>query len=188
MKTTANILSALLLSVATMTISAQPQMGGMQSMGGGMSPMGGQPPMGGGQPPHDGQPPRDKQGGKKSEKKREKKSSEERQSKIVNQLYVYGIAYSPADSTVQLTDVLFIKNASVNKKTGFLNNRGDYANQLKTYLECQGQKNRTCVVVYNEKLGKLSKDYDKVQARYRKKNFLIKNVSQTDFRFQTIAE
>ena len=155
-------------------------------------PGGGQPPMGGGQPPQEGQrPPRDGQGPDKNPHKgtkKEKKTSVDKTLKTVGQLYVYGIAYSPKDSVVHFTDILFIKNAKVAKKTGFLENRGDYSNQLKTYLESHGDHNRTCVLVYNEKLGKLSKDYDKVQARYTKKKFVVKNVSQTDFRFNTIEE
>ncbi len=181
MNITSRILCTLLIAAATSAVTAQPSM-----------PGGGQPPMGGGQPPQEGQrPPRDGQGpDKKTPKasKKEKKTLADRTLKNVNQLYVYGIAYSPKDSVVHLTDILFIKNAKVAKKTGFLENRGDYSNQLKTYLESHGAPNRTCVLVYNEKLGKLSKDYDKAQARYTKKKFVVKNVSQTDFRFNTIEE
>ncbi len=178
MNVTSRILCTLLVAAATSVMSAQP------SMSGGQPPMGGgQPPQGGQRPPRDGQRPEKKDASKKKEN-----TTVDKTLKNVNQLYVYGIAYSPKDSVVHLTDMLFIKNAKVAKKTGFLENRTDYSNQLKTYLESHGDPNRTCVLVYNEKLGKLSKDYEKMVERYSRKKYNVKIVNQTDFRFSTVGE
>ena len=107
--------------------------------------------------------------------------------RTVPQMYAYGIGFTPADSTVYMTDVLILKNAKLTKKRGFLSGRKDLSDQLKNYLTSKGEENRSCAIVYKEELSAISKDYDKLKAKYEKQGYLVKTVSQTDFRF-TVPE
>lgn len=49
--------------------------------------------------------------------------------------YIYGIAFSPTDSVIYMTDIRMLENVTINKKTLFLASRNEYASQMKKYME-----------------------------------------------------
>ena len=62
----------------------------------------------------------------------------------VPRLYVFGFAASFNDSTVYITEVQTVDSAWIESNGGFLYNRGEYANQLRTYLKSIGKADETC--------------------------------------------
>lgn len=85
-------------------------------------------------------------------------------------VYMYGLATSFMDSVVYVTDLQFVDKAVTDKKTGFLEARTVYSEQLRYYLEQQGlSPYMTCAVSFHPKKHQLLKKYQKILAKYKKK-------------------
>lgn len=106
--------------------------------------------------------------------------------KEVGNIYIYGIALSPVDSVVYITDELILEKAQMNKKNKFLIGRNELSAQLRSHLNERGITNRTCCVTFNRDLKKLDKAFIKQKEYFKKRGFLVKVVDQTEFRFRTI--
>lgn len=102
--------------------------------------------------------------------------------------YIYGIAYSPTDSVIYMTDVRMLENVTVNKKTKFLSSRNEYASQMKRYMEGEGINDYVCATVFKLTYNAIHKDYAKLKKQYEKKGMLIKTIDQLKFQFQPIIE
>ncbi len=131
-------------------------------------------------------------GGKQSKKEakaQKKKMKREAKPEVINagRLYIYGLAYSPADSVVYMTDELILDNAQLEKKTKFLVGREILSGQLANHMALKGEKNRICTVTFAETVKKLDKRYAKQVEKLRKRGFLIKHVGQGEFRFSAPA-
>lgn len=183
MKNICHIIIAMMLLVCNAAFAQAP--GGMGP--GGMGGPGGQRPDGMG--PGMGMPPggdKDQKGKAPKEKKQKKKKAPKSSLKIVNEMFLYGVALNPSDSIIYITDEQTIDSAQVDKKTKFLVNREDYSYQLKTYMDGHGQPNRTCMTIYATSIKELDAKYKK-QAKYLKKNgYVIKNLPRTDFHYMAI--
>lgn len=113
----------------------------------------------------------------------------------VPRLYVFGFAASFNDSTVYITEVQTVDSAWIESNGGFLYNRGEYANQLRTYLKSIGKADETCVVFFATKESDILKQYVKLRKTYeqpKKKEremrgrFLVTNVRTESFRFRSV--
>ena len=90
-------------------------------------------------------------------------------------IYAFGFSTSLADSTVYLTPISSLPGASIDKKTHFLNDRAEYTQQVKTYLESLYPGHQTSVIFFNVSRKKLESQYVKVR-RTAKKNAAYKVV------------
>ena len=122
---------------------------------------------------------------RKTEKKAKKKKSDTEVTEA-GRLYVFGVALSPADSVVYMTDELLLDSAQVYKKTKFLDGRDVMSRQLANHMAAKGEKNRICSVTFAKSVKALDKLYTKQVKQFQKRGFLVKSVGQGEFRFSTI--
>lgn len=103
-------------------------------------------------------------------------------------VYIAGVSASFTDSLVYFTDIQRVDSAFLGEK-GLLQQRSQYSNQLKEYLESEGKgQNRTCFVYYNEKKKKLQKEITKLKQKYQKGgSLLLQDVGQS-FKFEKAEE
>lgn len=83
-------------------------------------------------------------------------------------VYAFGYATCLGDSTVYLSSVQLLDNASVDRKTGFLNNREDYARQMENALRIAYGKHFTCALFFFKKKEKAEKKYVEIRKRFHK--------------------
>ncbi len=102
--------------------------------------------------------------------------------------YIYGIAFSPTDSVIYMTDIRMLENVTINKKTLFLASRNGYASQMKKYMESIGVTDYVCATVYKPTYKQIYTDYTKLKKQYEKKGILINTIDQLKFQFQPIVE
>lgn len=102
--------------------------------------------------------------------------------------YIYGIAYSPTDSVIYMTDIRLLENVTIQKKTNFLASRNEYSVQMKRYMESEGINDYVCATVYKPTYNQIYKDYTKLKKLYEKKGLLINIIDQMKFQFQPIVE
>jgi len=101
-------------------------------------------------------------------------------------LYMVGIAISPTDSVVYLTDLHLVKDLTVAKKKGYLMDRQLYSQQLRRYLETT-YKGKTYVpaVFFSPKQKKMERRYLSLYKRYvnsKEKHIVL--IDQSQFRFK----
>lgn len=83
-------------------------------------------------------------------------------------VYLFGFGGSFLDSVTYVTEIQKVDSVWIDDKTGFLQNRAQYGEQLEEYLLNGLQKeNTTCVVFFSEKKKKLEKIYSNVCRKYR---------------------
>lgn len=124
----------------------------------------------------------------KAEKKKKNKEANDAQNEVTEAgtIYIYGVAYSPMDSVVYVTDELMLKDAQTYRKSKFLYGREELSKQLKTHLAQKGERDRICSVTFASTVKELDKAYAKQMKKLKKNGFLIKSVGQNEFRFTTI--
>lgn len=103
-------------------------------------------------------------------------------------VYVYGIAFSPTDSVTYLTDIRILENVKLQKKTKFLQSRNEYSIQLKQYMSEQGLDHYVCAVVFKPTYKSLYKDYVNYKKYLTKRNLVISTIDQMKFQFRAITE
>ncbi len=105
-----------------------------------------------------------------------------------NSVYLFGISRSFNDSIVYFTDIQRI-DAYIDNKTNFLSNRNEYSNQLREYLETQGQGTPTCVTEFSKNRAKIEKKYLKLKHRFSSKpGYEIKYITTESFKYNAIEE
>ena len=102
-------------------------------------------------------------------------------------IYAFGFSASFNDSTIYFTDIQQIDNATIESKNNFLQNRTEYAEQLRDYFNSIGLKHRTCLISY----GLTQKDAEKKLVRLRKRyskggHYKINYLNGSDFKFKVI--
>ena len=102
-------------------------------------------------------------------------------------IYAFGFSASFNDSTIYFTDIQQIDNATIESKNNFLQNRTEYAEQLRDYFNSIGLKHRTCLISY----GLTHKDAEKKLVRLRKRyskggHYKINYLNGSDFKFKVI--
>lgn len=104
-------------------------------------------------------------------------------------IYAFGFSTSLTDSTIYLTPISTLPNASIDKKTHFLNDRTEYTHQLKTFLESKYPGHQTTVIFFNTSRKKLESQYIKVR-RSAKKNTANKVVEleSNTFKFSAVPQ
>lgn len=104
-------------------------------------------------------------------------------------IYAFGFSTSLTDSTIYLTPISTLPNASIDKKTHFLNDRTEYTHQLKTFLESKYPGHQTTVIFFNTSRKKLENQYIKVR-RSAKKNTANKVVEleSNAFKFSAVPQ
>lgn len=106
------------------------------------------------------------------------------------QQYIYMFAYGTSfnDSTIYLSTVEVVKNATLEQKTNFLNNRLSYSNAFKQFLDVKYSGIHTTAVFFNVKREKLEKMYLKIRRNTQKSRTMrLVEVPASDFRFPVLA-
>lgn len=111
-------------------------------------------------------------------------SARDRQQSIY--MFAYGTSFN--DSTIYLSTVEVVKNATLEQKTNFLNNRLSYSNAFKQFLDVKYSGIHTTAVFFNVKHEKLEKMYLKIRRNTQKsKAMRLVEVPVSDFRFPVLA-
>ena len=111
-------------------------------------------------------------------------SARDRQQSIY--MFAYGTSFN--DSTIYLSTVEVVKNATLEQKTNFLNNRLSYSNVFKQYLDVKYSGIHTTAVFFNVKREKLEKMYLKIRRNAQKSRTMrLVEVPASDFRFPVLA-
>lgn len=111
-----------------------------------------------------------------------------RRSHNTDTVYAFGLAGGLTDTVVYMTDVMPLPDAHVQKKTGFLEARSYYSNQLNVFLTQQGLSNRLCVIYFSKDLKKLRKKWLR-----RHREFVtdpgtrLEDIAPNDFRFKSLG-
>lgn len=111
-------------------------------------------------------------------------SARDRQQSIY--MFAYGTSFN--DSTIYLSTVEVVKNATLEQKTNFLNNRLSYSNAFKQFLDVKYSGIHTTAVFFNVKREKLEKMYLKIRRNTQKSRTMrLVEVPTSDFRFPVLA-
>lgn len=111
-------------------------------------------------------------------------SARDRQQSIY--MFAYGTSFN--DSTIYLSTVEVVKNATLEQKTNFLNNRLSYSNAFKQFLDVKYSGIYTTAVFFNVKREKLEKMYLKIRRNAQKSRTMrLVEVPASDFRFPVLA-
>ncbi len=111
-------------------------------------------------------------------------SARDRQQSIY--MFAYGTSFN--DSTIYLSTVEVVKNATLEQKTNFLNNRLSYSNAFKQFLDVKYSGIHTTAVFFNVKREKLEKMYLKIRRNTQKSRTIrLVEVPASDFRFPVLA-
>lgn len=111
-------------------------------------------------------------------------SARDRQQSIY--MFAYGTSFN--DSTIYLSTVEVVKNATLDQKTNFLNNRLSYSNAFKQFLDVKYSGIHTTAVFFNVKREKLEKMYLKIRRNTQKgRTMRLVEVPASDFRFPVLA-
>lgn len=111
-------------------------------------------------------------------------SARDRQQSIY--MFAYGTSFN--DSTIYLSTVEVVKNATLEQKTNFLNNRLSYSNAFKQFLDVKYSGMHTTAVFFNVKREKLEKMYLKIRRNTQKSRAMrLVEVPTSDFRFPVLA-
>jgi len=99
-------------------------------------------------------------------------------------VYVFGLAFSFADSVICYTDLQLLDSVQLEQKA-FLPQRSFYSYQLKNYLENEKDlSERTCMIYFSTNKNQLTKEFNKVLNRYRKdKAYVLIDLKEEDFKF-----
>lgn len=101
-------------------------------------------------------------------------------------MFAYGTSFN--DSTIYLSTVEVVKNATLEQKTNFLNNRLSYSNAFKQFLDVKYSGIHTTAVFFNVKREKLEKMYLKIRRNTQKSRAMrLVEVPASDFRFPVLA-
>lgn len=101
-------------------------------------------------------------------------------------MFAYGTSFN--DSTIYLSTVEVVKNATLEQKTNFLNNRLSYSNAFKQFLDVKYNGIHTTAVFFNVKREKLEKMYLKIRRNTQKSRTMrLVEVPASDFRFPVLA-
>ncbi len=111
-------------------------------------------------------------------------SARDRQQSIY--MFAYGTSFN--DSTIYLSTVEVVENATLEQKTNFLNNRLSYSNAFKQFLDVKYSGIHTTAVFFNVKREKLEKMYLKIRRNAQKSRTMrLVEVPASDFRFPVLA-
>lgn len=111
-------------------------------------------------------------------------SARDRQQSIY--MFAYGTSFN--DSTIYLSTVEVVKNATLEQKTNFLNNRLSYSNAFKQFLDVKYSGIHTTAVFFNVKREELEKMYLKIRRNTQKSRAMrLVEVPASDFRFPVLA-
>lgn len=111
-------------------------------------------------------------------------SARDRQQSIY--MFAYGTSFN--DSTIYLSTVEVVKNATLEQKTNFLNNRLSYSNAFKQFLDVKYSGIHTTAVFFNVKREKLEKMYLKIRRNTQEsKAMRLVEVPVSDFRFPVLS-
>lgn len=103
------------------------------------------------------------------------------------EVFLFGVGTSFSDTVMYMSAPQKLSTATINKKTGFLEERAYYAFQFKNYLEANYPGYATCAVFYATKRTAIEKKYVKLRRKYAKsKDVRVQEVPAMDFSFSTI--
>lgn len=111
----------------------------------------------------------------------------------VPKVYVFGFSSSFNDSIVYFSEVQELDSVWFNDKNNFMECRPQYSDQLKSFLESRGEKDRTCTIFYSLKRNNIDATYKKVTGKYlqsgkkKQDNFIVKILTKEDFVFKTVV-
>lgn len=124
--------------------------------------------------------PQTMEGKSKSAKKPKK---EKVQKFKTEDIYLFGFAFSFADSAVYVTDIQHIQGVQMGSH-GMLHQRNLYSDQMKQHLTTTGFATPTCMVFYGNSSEKVNKRMQKLMKRYAKRyNVLWRILPLQDFQF-----
>lgn len=100
-------------------------------------------------------------------------------------VYAFGFSACFTDSVVYFTDIQRLDGATVDTKTKFLADRSQYSDQMRQYFNDNGQRNRTCIIVYGLSQNEAEKKLVKLRNKYTKGGrYDIKYLTANDFAFK----
>lgn len=119
---------------------------------------------------------------------RSKKEAEKMAKKLAamkpQTVWLYGAGLNFLDSVVYVTDFQHLDSIFI-EPDGELRDYYAYSGDLKFYLESHyGLTNETCAVYYMTDEKKATKRFTKMDAKLRKKGFIINRISRDDFSFK----
>lgn len=99
-------------------------------------------------------------------------------------IYAFGFGTCLGDTTVYLSEIQVLDSATINRKTGFLEQREVYSRQMEQALRQRYGKHFTCTIFYAEKKSKAEKQYVNLRKHLNKDKALRPEVlTGADFRF-----
>lgn len=103
-------------------------------------------------------------------------------------VYAFAVGTSLKDSTVYISSIQTLENATIESKKKFLQDRHIYSQQFKVYLNGQAGQPCTCALFFSTRKAKLEKEVLKLRKLYNrpKTQKLLKEVSEQDFQFISI--
>lgn len=104
------------------------------------------------------------------------------------EMYMFGVAFTPLDSTVYMTELQPVAGTRVYKKSKLLHNRSEYSSQLKNFILEAGLDRMITAVSYSPKRNKAESKYVKMKQKYQKKGFVVKHITSSDFSFRELKE
>lgn len=144
------------------------------------------PPQGGGAPDAPRMDNAKKEKTKKQKTVRTRKVKEDKH--VKETVYLYGVSSLLGDSLCYITGISRIDNVDMQKRTGFLTFRESYSYQYRVYLEgTLGLKGQTAAILYDTKLKRLQKNYDKMISKYLKTDGAkLVTVNPDEFTFKSV--
>lgn len=105
-------------------------------------------------------------------------------------IYIFGTSASFNDSVVYITEIQILDSAWVDEKSGFLEGRSGYSNQLKNHFSIAGNDGRTNLVSFATTEKAILKKYERMRKKFHgtKKhplNYDIRILDEEEFRFTT---
>ncbi len=98
--------------------------------------------------------------------------------------FVYGTCFN--DSIVYISSIERLSNTAIDKKTNFLNDRSNYTNAFKSYLDNKYQEPHTCAIFYATKRDNIEKKYVKIRHNVTKdKHCRLVEIPATDFKISS---
>lgn len=107
----------------------------------------------------------------------------------LDHMYMFGFSASFKDTTLYVTEIQDVNGAWYNTKTGFLEGREAYSQQLHDFMTARGYGERVCLVIFARTLKKAEKKYARLMRKYVYKKNQPSNIQTLDsrqFRFTAV--
>ena len=99
-------------------------------------------------------------------------------------VYVFGASYSFSDSIVYFTEIQYLENVQLEKKTKFIPYRQHYSYELKDFMSVQeGMPGRISAIYFSQKEASIKKKETKLKKKIEKKDKMVVRYLGDKFKF-----